>query len=277
MSLQGAKHSINLTTGAEVVGTYANNIANLVALIATKYGSTALRFVAGDLDLPSLAAFQTANPQPVGIAIFDKANTLQVCQELATSVGAQVCMSAEGKLSLVRLGTYTTIGVTYTDPITDNEILHHSLEISSKSVVRATTRINYCKNWTVQQDLLTAIPKSHKLIFEAEYADPVATVTDATVKTKYSLTETPEPEPTLLLDYDDAVIEATRRNDYFKVPRTMYKFTGTSRLMSLILGQQITLIHNRFNLYNGGSGRVGQVISLTQNWASSTVDVEVII
>jgi hypothetical protein len=279
MSMQGVKNSINLTTGALVTGTYANNIANLIALIVTQYGSptSGVRFVAADLDLPNLAAFQTANPQPVGVAIFDKTNTLQVCQDLASSIGAQVSMSPKGKLGLVRLGVPTTIEVTMTSPITDIDIIQHSLQITNRVPVRCATIINYDKNWTVQQDLLTLIPTEHKKIFAEEYTDPAKATVDTAVKAAYKLSDKPDPEDTLLITKADALAEANRRNDYFKVPRTVYSFTGTSKLMSLVLGQSVTLIHARFNLYNGGAGKVGQVIGISSNWSNSTVDIEVII
>lgn len=278
ISMQGVKNSINLTTGALVTGTYANNIANLIALIVTQYGSSesGVRFAAGDLDLPNLAAFQTANPQPVGIVITDKANTLEVCQQLARSIGAQVHMSPEGKLGLVRLGVPTTIGVTFTDPITDADILHHTLEVTMRVPVIAATTIEYNRNYTTQDDLLTLIPTEHKKLFADETTDP-AKIVDTSVKSTYKLSDTTEPQESLLIVKSDATAEATRRNNYFKVPRTVYKFTGTSKLLSLVLGQSITVIHSRFNLYNAGAGRVGQVISLNSNWAKSTVDVEVII
>ena len=278
MSLQGVKDSINLTTGALVTGTYVNNIANIIALIVTQYGSpiSGVRFVASDLDLPNLLAFETANTQSVGVAITDKVNTLEVCQKLAFSIGAQVHMSPTGKLGLVRLGVPTTIGVTFTDPITDADILHHTLEISSRVPVVAATNLTYNRNYTTQEDLLTLIPADHKKIFADETTDP-AKVLDSPTKTKYSLSSTTDPVETYLIVKSEAVAEATRRNDYFKVPRTVYSFTGTSKLLSLVLGQSITLIHTRFNLYNGGAGKVGQVISINSNWAKSTVDVEVIV
>ena len=281
MSIQGVKKSRNLTpiTGdGTAVASYNNNIANIIALIVTEYGKVSenLNYSPSDLDLPNLIEFQANNPQPVGILITDKANTLQVCQELASSIGAQVHMSPEGKLGLVRLGVYTTVGVTNTNPITDNEILQHTLEISQRSTVRAKTIINYCKNWSIQQDLLTSIPTNHKKLFAEEYVDP-AFSEDTGVAAVYKLSLKPEPENTLLVSKADATVEAIRRNNYFKVPRTVYKFTGRASLMSLILGQQVTLIHNRFGLYNGGSGKVGQVISLVSNWNNGTIDVEVII
>jgi hypothetical protein len=164
-----------------------------------------------------------------------------------------------------------------TSPITDIDIIQHSLQITNRVPVRCATIINYDKNWTVQQDLLTLIPTEHKKIFAEEYTDPAKATVDTAVKAAYKLSDKPDPEDTLLITKADALAEANRRNDYFKVPRTVYSFTGTSKLMSLVLGQSVTLIHARFNLYNGGAGKVGQVIGISSNWSNSTVDIEVII
>lgn len=274
-SVQGVKNSINLTTGALIPGTYNNNIANLIALICTQYGKSTTRLTAADLDLPNLAAFAAAHTEAVGIYIQEKTNVLEVCQTLAASVGAQVYMNRLGKLQLIRLGSNITTGLAVTTPITDSDILHHSLQIVNKSEVVAATKLGYCRNWTTQTGLLTGIPTAHKDMFSTE--EYTNTVVDSSVQTAYKLNAEPEVRDTLLIVKADADAEAARLNNYYKVPKITYSFTGGSRLLSLLLGQEVTIIHNRFNLYNGGSGRVGQVIGLRPNWSQGTIDVEVII
>lgn len=274
-SVQGVNNSINLSTGALVTGTYSNNIANLIALICTQYGKSTTRLTAADLDLPNFAAFAAAHTEAVGIYIQDKTNVLEVCQTLAASVGAQIYMNRLGKLQLIRLGSNITTGLAVTTPITDSDILHHSLQITNKSEVVAATKIGYCRNWTTQTGLLTGIPAAHKDMFSTdEYTN---TVVDSSVQTSYKLNAEPEVRETMLIVKADADAEATRLNNYYKVPKITYSFTGRSRLLSLVLGQEVTIIHNRFNLYNGGSGKVGQVIGLRPNWSEGTIDVEVII
>lgn len=275
MSAQGVKNSINLSTGALVSGTYSNNIANLIALITTQYGKASTRLTSSDLDLLNLAAFASTNTQAVGTYVTDKANTLAVCQELASSIGAHLFMTRKGTLQLLRLGVPTS-----DTPIniTDIDILHHSLSISNKIEVTAAVTLNYCKNWSVQTGLVTMIPPQHKLIF----ADDTRTKTlvDTTdvhgtsVKNLYKLDSVVTPKDTLLISSTDAYNEAVRLNTYFSTPKIVYKFTGFPRLMYLKLGQAVTLTHNRFGL---SAGKTGQVISLSPNWLTSTIDVEVII
>lgn len=267
ISAQGIKNSINLSTGALVSGTYSNNIANLIALIVTQYGKHPL--IAADLDLINLAAFAAANTQSVGTYITDKSNILTVCQELSSSIGAQLFMTRQGKLQLLRLGSYT---VDTPVTITDTDILHHSLTVSSKSEVFAATKIGGCKNWTVQDNLLTLIPIEHKEFFKDDWLDK--NTIDSSIQTLYDLNALPEQQDTALIISSEIQAEADRRNAYFKVPRIIYTFTGTAKLMTLKLGQQVTLDHNRFNL---SGGKVGQVVSLSPNWLKSIIEVGVII
>jgi len=267
-SVQGVKNSINLTYGTLQTGTYKNNIANLIALIVMHYGNANLRLSATDLDLVNLQAFENANPQPVGYLVTDRTNVLEVCQSLASSVGAQIYMSRTGKLQILRLA----VPATATTEITDNDILHHSLSISTKTDVVAGSKIAYSKNWTTQTDLLTNILAPHKEIFATDWY--TETALDSTVKSTYKLYADPPQKETYLLQQSDAQTEAARLRDYFKTPRIIYKFTGISKLLLLNLGDAVRLTHNRFGLT---TGKLGQIVGLNQNWVAGTVDVEVLI
>jgi hypothetical protein len=277
-SAQGVKRRINLTTGA-TESFYSNNIANLIALIVKEYGKDGYKLtissdpVVSEVDLTNFSAFAAANTQSVGIQITDKQNVIQVIQQLADSVGAQVFMNRYGKLQLLRIDSYTSdTPVT----ITDADILHHTLRVSERTEVVAATKLNYCKNWSVQAGLLTGIQEQHKRDFAEEWWLANATV-DATIKSRYRLNEEPEAEDSLLVIKSEAVTEANRRNTFNAAAHTVYKFMGAPKLMSLALGQQVTLIHNRFDLYNGGSGRTGQVISISPDWINAQVELEVLV
>lgn len=273
-SVQGVKNSIDLTglTGSLVSGTYVNNVANLIALIVTQYGKASTKLSASDIDLANFKQFEIDNPEAVGTVVLDRRNVIEVCQELAASVGAQIYFTKQGKLQLLKLGEPTTdASVT----ITDSDILHHSLNISNRIPVSASTKIAYCKNWTVQDSIDSGIPQQHKDMFGTEWFYSVKI--DSTVKTKYKLQADPREKETLLLTITDAAAESQRLTDYYKVPKTIYSFTGNSRLLSLKLGQPVVLIHNRFNLYNSGSGRSGQVVSLAPDWLNGTIKVGVIV
>lgn len=269
VSLQGTTKSTNLTTGAAQTS-YVNNIANIISTIVTQYGK-GTPLVAADLDLTSLAAFAATNTQPVGICIKDRENIIDICSQVASSIGASVVFDRTGKLRILRIGTAVGTNIT----ITDTDILLNTLEIVNKTTVVSASKIGYCRNWALQSGLETSIPDAHKELFMDEYL--IATYDDAATKTKYKLTSEPEQSNTLLLTTATAITEVTRRTDLFKIPRTIYRFTGTRKLMSLALGQPVTIIHNRFNLYNGGSGTVGQVVGLTPNWSKMTIDIEVFV
>ena len=292
-SVQGIKNGVNLITGA-TTGVYTNNIASIIALICTQYGKASTRLDASDLDLPNLLDFSTANTQSVGVFINDKTNVLDICQQIVSSIGGQIYFNRAGKLQLIKLGTAITSNTsaigsnvggiiitaavnTNNSTITDADILHHSLEITNKTEVVAAVKLGYCKNYTPQSGLTTGIPDSNKTMLAEEVSIIKDNTSASAVATLYKLNTDPEQQDTLLISKSQALTEATRRLNYFKVPSITYKFTGTSKLLGLVLGQQVTLIHNRFDLYRAGAGRVGQVISLSPNWAKGTIEVEVII
>lgn len=267
-SVQGVNNSINLTTGALVTGTYSNNIANIIALIATQYGVNKL--TASELDLTNLNAFATANTQSVGIVVNDSTTVLSACQELANSIGAQLFMNRLGQLQLLRIGSPTADAVV---AITDADILHHSLHISNRTQVVASATIGYCRNWTVESNLVTNIYQEDKTSMATELY--TKTSLDATVQTNYKLpADAINQKDTLLIIGSEAAAEALRLNNLYKVPRTVYSFSATTKCMSLKLGQNVTLTHNRFGL---SGGVTGQVVSLSPDWLNGSITVEVLV
>ncbi len=271
VSVQGVNKSIDLATGGLLTSTYSNNIAKLIALITTQYGNTFTKLTGStELDLANLTAFASANNQSVGILISDRASVISVCQQLADSIGAQMYFTRKGKLQLLKIGVPTT------DPnvtITDSDILFHSLNISNRSTIIAAKKIGYAKNYTVQDNLTTLIPQQHKDMFATEWYTYTSADTTS-VKTLYKLNSDPEQKDTCLISLADASVEATRLNNYFGTIHNTYTFTGRAKLLSLKLGQPVTLVHNRFGL---SAGKVGQVISLNPNWSKGQIEVGVLI
>jgi hypothetical protein len=248
---------------------YSNTISSLVQRIATGYGKAATRFDAGDLDAGNLAAFDAANPQPVGVYLSSRENCINVIQQLATSVGAQAVMSRSGKLRLLQIalppaGTPTAI--------TAADMVENSLHIARRIDVKASVKLGYNKNWTIQTDLQTGIPEAHKDLFANEWL--TVTELDAAVAAVYKLDAEPVQRDTLLLATTDAEAEAQRELDLYSVPRTVYGFEGFSQLLALELGSPVTLIHPRFGL---AAGKTGMVTKLSPDWINARVNVEVLI
>lgn len=251
--------------------TYYNDIANIIKRIVKSYGPTATRLVDADIDLTNFSDFSTANPQPVGVSVINKENILTVCNFLANSVGAQLTFSSVGLLRLVKLDLPATGGSTY--DVNPNDFEYNSLSISDKLEVRASTKIGYCKNYTVQEGSIAAGVPSHNVdVFEDEYL--YESVTDATVQTNYKLTAEVKEELTALLVKTEAVTEATRRNNLWKTPRIIVSFKAYGHLLPVELGDTINLTDDRFGLEVTKSGMVVKVV---RDWLSNRVTIGVLI
>lgn len=253
--------------GAKPGGTYTNTVANLVSYIVQNYGTTP--FTGTDLDSTQLSAFNTANPQAVGIYITDRVNVIEVCQELAASIGAQLAVSALGKLRLLKIslpatGTPTAVG--------EGNMLEKTLRASDRPSVLAGVKLGYCRNWTVQTNLITGIPSDDKDLFAQEWL--TKTATDATTATLYKLTKEPDEVDTLMLVGTDASTEATRRLNLWNTPRTVYEYTALAELMLEELGNYQTLTSQRFNM---SSGVTGQIVAIQRDWLKARVDFGVLV
>jgi hypothetical protein len=252
--------------GAKPGGAYTNRIAPLIEHIVKTYGTDP--FVSGDIDSANFTAFDAAHTQAVGLYVPDRELVLSVCQMLAASVGAQVCMNAVGQLQLLKIalpavGTPTTA---------DHTNMHmKSLVPVARPDVRAAAKINYCKNYTIQTSLQTGLPDDHKDLFSRDWL--TVTSADATVKSVYKLTGEPEGEDTCLLVGSEATTEAQRRRDLWKTQRTVYRYTGHAEKLLEALGAAHTITHPRFNL---SGGVTGQIVGVERDWLAATAVIEVL-
>lgn len=266
---QSAEGLITASVQGDKPTAYSNTVADLVQRLATGYGHATERFTNDDIDAANFSAFATANPQPVGLYVGDRANVLECCTRLAGSVGAQPVMSRAGLLRLLKIelppsGTPTVI--------TAADMVERSLQISERLEVIAAVKLGYARNWTVQQNLQTGIPASHKDLYAQEWL--TVTKSDSAVATTYKLHSEPEMQETCLLVAADADTEAQRRLDLRKVPRTIYRFEGFSQMLTLELGQAVTLTHERFGL---AAGVDGMVVGLSPDWMAGRCTVEVLV
>jgi hypothetical protein len=255
--------------GAKPSGTYSNNISTLVQYIVQNYGPSSTRYSSGDLDSASLSAFASANTQPVGLCLTDRANVLQVCQDLAASVGAQVVVTTLGKLRLIQLALPaggTPVAVTAQD------FDEHSLSVTERPSVQATAKLGWGRNWSVQTSgLATGLPASSA----DALGQGVLSVTssDATATSVYKLGTQPEQVDTLLVVESDATTEAARRRDLWKTPRQVYTARYRAHLLLTELGDAITLTHARFGLSGGVTGLVTHI---ARDWLAGRVTIGVL-
>lgn len=260
---------ITASVQGDVQNGYQNTVAKLVELLATKYGPVNTRFSVGDLDTVNLAAFASANPQPVGLYLLDHA-TVQACiVDLAASVGAQAIMSRTGQLRLlkVQLPASGTPAV-----ISPSDYEQGSLEVVGHSRVIAGVRLGYCRNWSARQRIAEGVPTEHRDLYAQEWLS--VTATNPAVANEYRIETEVEQVNTLMLVKADAQAEAERRLALWSVPRIVVKVRGFAQLTQLELGQAVTLRGDRFGL---DSGKTGQVVGLNPDYVTGRCDVEVLL
>lgn len=269
-SVQGEQISPNLTTGALVSGSYSNTVAKLIATLCLKYSDS--NITSADLDLQNFRDFDALNTQPVGVYITQESNLLAVCQELASSVGAQFTSTKSGLLGLLKISApVTDAGSVSIGPA---DIIRGSFTISQKIAVKSAIKLGYAKNWTVQTQLLTGIPEPHKVMYAKEYYYYKAE--DTSVRDAYNLPAEPSPINTLLISNRGTEVqaEAERRLNIWKVPRYIFRFEAVPRYLDVQLGQMINLTYQRFGL---SSTKSAQIISLQTDWYTGKVSLEVLV
>jgi hypothetical protein len=260
---------ITASVQGDNVGGYRDTVAGIVRRLATAYGTVEDRFTTDDLDLENLNAFDTTHPQPVGLCLPDRANVLACCQQLASSVGAQIAMSRNGRLRLLKVALPASGS---TRVVTAADMVAGSFKLASRTTVIAGVRLGYARNWTLQQSLQTGIPAAHRTLFEKEYLE--RTANDATVASMYRLHGEPTRIDTLLLTDADAEVEAARELALWSVPRTVYSFTGFASLLLLELGQALTIVHDRYGMK---AGVTGVAVGINTDWTDRRVGVEVLV
>lgn len=269
-SVQGEQNSVNSFSGNVVSGIWAYTVAKIIHLIIMKYGTVTV--LPEEVDLTGFSDFDILNQQPVGIYLTQETNIISVCQELAASVGGQFTSTRSGKITLLKL--VQPVLNSLNTSITDDDIVRGSLSISQKVPVKATIKLGYAKNWTLQTQLLTGIPEEHKAMYAKDYY--IVTADDYNVRTLYNLPAEPDPVNTLLLTNvgDSTLAEATRRLNLWKTPRYIFKLECIPKFLNIRIGDMVNLTHYRFGL---SGTKAGQVVSVQTDWYTGKITLGVFV
>jgi len=247
-------------------GGYVDTAAQLVKRLVTSYGKVSDRFTNVDLDLSNIAAFDAAHQQTMGVYSTVRQNVLVACQMLLSSVGAQLVMSRRGLARLIKVALPAAGTPVVIRP---EQMVDGTLQPTARTDVVGAVKLGFAKCWTVQDaSTLANLPEVHKALFAEEWLS--TTKTDQATLSTYRLNAEPVQVDTMLLTRVDADAEAQRRLNLWKVPRTTYEFEGVPELLSLELGQAVTVYSPRFSM---DAGVTGIVISLAPDWETGRVTV----
>jgi len=255
--------------GDKFGGVYRNTITNIIRRIATGFGKLSDRFSNTDLDTANLDSFETANPHPVGIYIKDRTNVIEVCRQLASSVRAQMVVSREGLLQLIQIN-FPTSATTVIKRAHQFDDAPLTLVDLTEPV--AAIKLGYCKNYTVQDNLLTTLPEEHKDLYKKEWLEVVAK--NQTVADLYKLNQEPAQRDTCIIVGTSAQTEANRQLVVEQVARGTYTARLTANHLMLTLGQAVQVFADWYDLENGA---FAVVTGVTPDINSFEVNVEVMI
>jgi hypothetical protein len=205
----------------------------------------------------------------VGVYIDAAANLLTTMQTVASSVGAQIVANRQGEVQVMQIN-FPPTGTPVI--INKNHIVEKTLAIDSRTTPIDSVSIGFAKNYTLQNGIQTAIQPSAITSYETEWLTAVKS--DGTAMSEYKLSTLPAIKETYLIYRPEAELEAQRRLDVVKVPRTIYKMTCFASMLELTLGQTVTLVHDRFGL---SGGVTGLVVGLEADWINARINVKVMV
>ena len=261
--------------GSTLGGTYSNSLGSIISYLLRNYGSGVTVL---DLDDTLLKRYDNVNgiATSVGIYLSDRQNLLDVCQQLAFSVGAYLTTamdeaSGRAKFRLVQLQADYLGAADYS--VTPSDIEFHSLQLNTKVDVEGSVKLAYCKNWTPQESgLANGITPQNVAVLNKEWF--YSTVSDSTTLTAYSLKAEPEQRDTYLITKAKADAESARLLALKKTPRYIYTATYLAHMLPVELGDWINIKNSRFGLT---TGKTGQVISIDRDWLQGRVTIGVFI
>lgn len=260
-SVQGIKSTVNTTTGA-ITNTYDPSAKNTILTVLRSYGKT---LAASEIELTSFAGSYAT--EAIGAYFSDRVNVLQFCQELAKSCGCVLSITRLGKVKLVDLKIPTSATVS----IGEGDVFLNSLTVARRIDVIAAVKLGAARNFTVQNNLVTAIPQQHKDIFASDFLESLSS--DATIKTNYAITSEPNVEQSYLIDSAEADTVSLKKLNLFKAGRIVYRMQCTAKYLTVQLGDAVSLTSSRFGL----SSTVGLVIATKPDWLKGSIELEVLV
>lgn len=248
---------------------YSSKLGALVQHLLESYGR---QILTSDINTATFTAFDAATQADIGVFLNQRENLLDLCQRLLSSVGGYLVCGLDGKFKLTQLKTdYTEGSQQYSVSPTDME--ERSLAIAQKIPVKSSIKLNYNKNWTVQNTGLAGGLKPDVVdVFAREYYS--TTATDSVVKEYYDQLAEPVAKDTALLTTTAATTEATRQLNIYKTPRFIYKATYLSHLLPCELGDVVKLTHPRFGLT---SGKFGTAVQIERDWLNGRVTIGILV
>jgi hypothetical protein len=204
--------------GSKTGGVYVSSVSDIVKRIVKDQGG----FVDADLNLTSFTDLNTANNAVVGVYVESENDISAVLEVLLDSIGAFAYFTRTGIFTVGRFtapSTGDSVAAFGTVEVIDLE--RRTTGDTERGIPAWKINLSYKRSFTVQDEgeLAGSVAADHRAFVGNEYR--VSTSEDASVKTKYLLSEEINRE-SLLVSSAAADTEAARLRDLYKVYRTRY-------------------------------------------------------
>lgn len=234
--------------GAKPSGSYKTKCADIINHIVT----TRSGLVAGDLDTSNFTTMNTTAPQTLGIYIKDRANVIEILDQLVTSVGGWWSFTRAG---LMQLGVLKATTGTAVLTIAADQIVERGVTVQRRDLPIAQYQLGWKRLWSVQKSgLAGSVTEARMAELAAEYQ--VTTKTNAGVLTKHLLADKPDVVGTLLVASAEANTEAQRRVDLRNVVRKVFAIESYTAPFQINIGDEVEIEYPRFGLDAGVHGIV---------------------
>lgn len=247
--------------GAKPSGVYLTKVADIANDLALKVGLTG-----GDIDSASITALNTACPYTVGLYIQDRANLLEIYDQLFKSIGGYYGFSRAGLLKFGRLDAPTG---TATLELIDDDIESFGVDLNTTYQPIKTYRLGYKKYWVVQDSSLST------LVTEANRADlgqAFRAVYATNSVPNWPLALEPNMAETLISNSTDAQTECNRVATINNTLRKVYTIRATTAPQRIEVGQEIKITYPRYGL---NSGAYAIVTGINESPTSNRVELKV--
>lgn len=265
--VQGAK------VGKANGGAWLYSLASIIKELTTRYGDDTLRLADTEIDAAAFAAFDAANPAPLGLYLADKTNVLDACNSLAKSLSASLFFTRASLLRLWRMPTSAEVATTTPAlKFGAGDMEAGSFHVVEIIPAQPAVKLGWGRNWTPSASgLAGGLPENSMAEFKKEFEEK--TNSDAAAVALHRYTDSPTVEETLLVREADATTEAAARIDLRK-QRKIVEFKGFAVGYRLDLGSVISVSHPRLN---DDAWHSAVVIGLDDDLAANRVTIEALI
>lgn len=253
---------------ADVVGDLAANatVAQVLKRLALERG-----FSAGDVNAADVTALDALNPAVVGLYVDSQANTLDLMDQVARSIGAWYAFDRLGQLRMGRFDVPSGTAVAVIDPYNCESVERVA---NGEDVPTTTLQLRYAKYYT---------PQSRESLAGGVSPAAASDFAQGWRTSKYAGTLSPNPHrrtqiaerETLLTTKADADAEAARLYSITSVARRTHLCKGVAlddaTIAALDIGAVIELRWPRWG-FSMLSGTLRRVIGITYDYAARRCD-----